>query len=244
MTVKLNKTNCTNEKWLGRAQCEKCHIRYMMLFSDLPETAFNHLLHPINHFLFPAGSTLLSAGNNAKAIYSIRHGIVKLVHTAQDGTQRIVRLLGPGACIGLELLDGSSTYHYSAVGLSKIDLCKIPIETIQQLETEHPSLSKQIRNLIQEQLDLADQWIIQLGSGPAKQRVAQLLIIMSENFSDKNSAFILLSREDMAAIIGIAFENISRLIAEFKRLTVLTKTDDGLYTCDLEALQDIVLTHK
>jgi CRP-like cAMP-binding protein len=58
-------------------------------------------------------------------------------------------------------------------------------------------------------------------------------------YADKSDAFILLNREDMAAMIGIAIETVSRMIAEFKRQKILNKTKNNLYTCDVAALQKI-----
>lgn len=239
MTTRANNTNCTNTEWTGRAHCGKCHIRKLMLFSGLPDTAFQDSLQPINHFLHPAGSVIYDVTSNHKFIYSIRRGMVKLVHITQDGRKRIVRLLGPGAAIGLELLDGANSYHHSAVAVNQVDLCKIPLPTVRLLECKHPKLCKKVRNQLQDQLNLTDQWIIALGAGTAKQRVAQLLLFMNESFADKHGAFMLISREDMSAVIGIAQETVSRMIAEFKRKKVLYKNSENLYLCDINALQKI-----
>ncbi len=239
MTTISNQSNCTNAEWMGRAHCGKCHIRKLMLFSGLAETAFDDTLQPINHFLHPPGSVIYDVTTHHKFIYSIRRGMVKLVHISQDGTKRIVRLLGPGAAIGLELLDGADSYHHAAVAMSQVDLCKIPIAAVKQLENKHPELCDKVRDQLQNQLDLADQWIIALGAGTAKQRVAQLLLFMNKSFADKEGAFVLISREDMAAIIGIALETVSRMIAEFKRQKIIYKTAHSLYMCNVDALQQI-----
>ena len=238
----LNETEvafCTNAEWKGRAHCEKCHIRQLMLFSELPESAFEKMLQPIDHFLYPPGSVLYEANTHKKFIYSIRRGMVKLEHVAHDGHNRIVRLLGAGAAIGLELLDGADGYHHTAIAVNQVDLCKIPLSTVKQLEDNHPKLCKHVGQQLQEQLDLADQWIVALGTGTARQRVAQLILVMDEFFANENDAFILLNREDMAAMIGIAVETVSRMIAEFKRQKILKRLKDNLYTCNVAALQEI-----
>jgi CRP-like cAMP-binding protein len=169
--------------------------------------------------------------------------MVKLVHIAQDGSYRILRLLGPGTAIGLELLDGTDGYHHTAIAINQVDLCRIPVSTVRQLKHEHPILCEQIVQQLQDQLNLADQWIVALGAGTARQRVAHLLLILDEFFADENGAFILLNREDMAAIIGIAVETVSRVIAKFKRKKILYKTKDKLYMCNVSALQKLTLQH-
>ena len=241
MNKELEATVCTNVEWVGRAHCDKCHVRHLMLFSELPDSAFDQLLQPIDHFLYASGSSIYEAGIRKNFVYSIRRGLVKLVHIAEDGTYRIVRLLGPGAVIGLEMLDGADGYHHAAIAVNQVDLCKIPIPTIRQLESKYPTLYQQESEQLQEQLDLADQWIVALSAGTAKQRVAQLLLVLDKFFADKNNEFIMLSGEDMAAMIGISVETVSRTIAEFKRQKILYKVKDRRYTCNVSALQDLRL---
>jgi CRP/FNR family transcriptional regulator len=239
MGNELGQTFCTNTEWIGRAHCDKCQIRQLMLFSELPDSAFHQLLKPIDHFLYPTGAVLYESGTNKDSIYSIRRGMVKLVHTARDGSNRIVRLLGKGTAIGLELLDGAESYHHTAIALNKLDICKIPVSTVRRLEENHPLLCKHVSEQLQNQLDIADQWIVALGTGSARQRVAQLLLVLKQFFSEDNGAFILLNREDMAAITGIAVETVSRMIAEFKRQKILYRYRDNYYMCNAAALQEI-----
>ena len=75
----------------------------------------------------------------------------------------------------------------------------------------------------------------------ARQRVAQLVLILEKFFSDEEGAFMLLSREDMAAMTGIAVETVSRMIAEFKRQKILYRHRDNLYMCNVSALQQYTL---
>ena len=89
---------CTDITWLGRAHCGKCHIRHLMLFSELPETAFDSLLQPVDHFLYPPGATLYSADTQKKHIYSIRRGMVKLVHVSRGWHAAYRAPARPGCC--------------------------------------------------------------------------------------------------------------------------------------------------
>ena len=243
MNTAIENTLCTNTEWIGRSHCNQCHIRRLMLFSELPDSAFEHLLQPIDHFLHSPGSVIYQAATHKKFVYSIRRGMVKLVHDSKDGTNRIVRLLGPGSAIGLELLDGADAYHHAAVAVTKVDLCRIPVSTIRQLEDEYPVLCEHVGKLLQKQLDLADKWIVTLGGGTARQRVAHLLLILHEFFANEDGTFILLNREDMAAMIGIVVETVSRVIADFKRQKIIYKTKDKLYRCNVAALQKLSQQH-
>ena len=230
---------CTDITWQGRADCQRCNIRHLMLFSGLPEHAFNDVLGPIENFCLPQGSVLFEEGLCDKGIFSIRSGIIKLLSLKADGAPRIVRLLGHGGVIGLELLDAGECYRHTAVALTPVDVCQIPLETMLQLDASHPQLCQEVRAQLQEDLDRADQWIVTLGSGPARKRIAWLLLLMVEYSSNPDQGIELPGREDMAAIIGTAIETASRIIAELKRCGILRKTGTHRYRCDVAALEAI-----
>lgn len=233
---------CTDATWLGRADCSHCSIRHLMLFSGLPSTAFDEHLAPVEHFIFPATSTLFTEGRNESAIYSIRRGIVKLLSLTSDGNQRIVRLLGPGMAIGLELLKPGSHYQHTAVAVTELDTCRIPVATIDQLEAQFPVICTQIRERLQDQLNRADDWIVELGTGTARKRIAHLMLMMMEFANEPGGEIPQLSGADIAAIIGASPETVSRIIADMKRNSILEKTGNGLYRGNTPALESILDT--
>ena len=210
-----------------------------MLCSDLSCSSIDEVLQHTNHYQYSPGALIYGGGSHHKFIYFIRLGMVKLESITHNGENRIVRLLGPGNSIGLELLDDVDFYNHNAVAVDRVDLCTVPIVKVKHLETCNLHLSRRIRGMLQSQLNLADQWIIALGTGTAKQRVAQLILILHQNFTDNNGAFVLLHRDDMAAMISITTETISRTIATFKRNNILFKTDDNLYKCDVSKIEEI-----
>ena len=163
---------CTDAEWVGRADCRHCNIRHLMLFSGLPDEAFDRLLQPIENCIFQAGSALFEEGRDDHAVFSIRSGMIKMMSLTADGGQRIVRLLGGGAAIGLELLESGNRYRHSAIAVNDVDACRIPLATMLSLEAEYPQLCQQVRKRLQEHLDRADQWIVTLGTGPARKRVS------------------------------------------------------------------------
>lgn len=231
--------NCIDAEWVGRADCIHCAVRRLMLFSELPENAFEHLLSPIDNYRHRKGSILCVEGSNDGAVFTIRSGLVKLLNDKPDGVQRIVRLLGRGSVLGLELLDGSTGYRHSAIAVTDIDICRIPVDTLVQLEKRYSDICHQIRLQLQDNLDHADQWIIALNTGPAKNRVAHLLLMLHEFSTHANGDIEILGRDDMAAIIGSTPETVSRIIADLKRRNIVSKIENNQHRLDTNALQAI-----
>jgi len=237
MGRKPERSYCTDASWQGRADCTHCHIRHLMIFSGLPESAFDDILSPIDNDCYPGGTVFFEEGKCDRGIFSIRSGIIKMQSLTSDGNQHIVRLLGAGSAIGLELLETEKCYRHTAIALTSVDACHIPLETMQQLDTTHPQLCRQVRARLQEDLDRTDRWVIILSSGAARMRVAHLLLLILEYSNIPNHIIELPGLRDVAAIIGTSVETASRIIADLKRHSILLKTGPHHFQCDVAALE-------
>ncbi|MDF1628368.1 MAG: Crp/Fnr family transcriptional regulator [Alcanivoracaceae bacterium] len=232
---------CVDHEWLGRADCTHCAVRGVMLFSRLPPESFDQLLQPIDNERHHAGSVLYKEGCVGKEIFSIRSGLVKLIRLGLDGSERVVRLLGKGAVVGLELLDQGEVYKHTAVTLQTVDLCRIPKVTLFDLERHHPELCVTVRQKLQYHVDRADHWIEHLNTGKARSRIAELLLLLAEIGADSNGDIELVSRDDMASIAGITKETASRIIAEFKRHRLLYRVAaNNTHRIQAEMLRELI----
>lgn len=224
------------EAWQGHADCEQCSLRHSVLFANLNEQDFKRLHEPIHQYAYPPGSSLYIEGEAGSTLYTIRKGLVKLVQYLPDGNFRIVRLVQASDVIGLEtLLD--QPYQHDAIALHETEVCQISTDAVNQLARENPSLHRELLKRWQQALGDADAWLTQLSTGTARQRVARLLQRLARK--QNNQSFQLFSREDMGAMLGITTETASRVIAEFKRQSLLMEHDTGSFLCDMENLQRI-----
>lgn len=200
----------------------------MMMFSGLQDSDFDHLLEPIDNLRYTAKTLFYNQGDLGYTVYSIRHGLAKLVQTLPDGSQRIVRLLGPGALIGLEaLLD--EPYRHTASTLNEVDVCRITTATLKQLETEKPWLNEKVMSHWEQHLQYADRWISELSSGSVRTRTLRLLRLLLELIGDDNDTLRFFGYEDMASMIGTSRETFSRTVGELKNEGII------LNTCDSQA---------
>lgn len=198
----------------------------MMLFSGLEESDFDLLLEPIDNLRYPVKCDFYAQGEQGETVYSIRRGLVKLTQTLPDGTQRIVRLLGPGALVGLEsLLD--EPYRHSVSALQEVEVCRISTATLQQLEQEKLWLSQKLMQHWERHLEYADRWISELSSGSARARTLRLLALLLEMIGDEEGRLQLFGYEDMAAIIGATRETFSRMVGELRDEGVIQATEDS-----------------
>lgn len=225
----------TTQAWQGEADCVTCSIRDSVLFAGLSDEDFYHIHQPIDQFAASEGCTLYHSKDKSRYLYTIRHGLVKLVNFLPDGNQRIVRLAHPTDIIGLEAMVNEH-YMHDAVVLQDAEFCRLPIDLIKQLARENPRLYQELMTRWQDALNKANNWLIELSTGTARQRIARLLLMIGESADVKCD---LLSREDMASMLGLTMETVSRNIADFKRKELIIRKSDGYYDCNLDELKDV-----
>lgn len=222
--------------WGAGLKCERCAIRELVLFADLDKSDFELIHHPINEFELDVGETLYRQGDCSEAIYTLRSGLLKLVSYLADGSFRIIRIIKSGDVVGLEALD-NECYSHRAIVLEKASFCRIPVAQIEKINMHSHHLSKQLTARWRHVIADADVWLSRFSSGFAKQRVAYLLLYLS----DGNAAAecYLPTREDIGAILGVTTETSSRVIADFKRKGVITLLSPYTVSVDKERLVEL-----
>ena len=126
-----------------------------------------------------------------------------------------MRLAKTSDVIGLEsLLD--QTYEHEAIAMQNTEICCLPVDTVNQLSNENPTLHKELLLRWQRALSEADTWLTELSTGSARNRVARLILQLSDETGEQPECR-LFAREDLGSMLGITTETASRTIAEFKR---------------------------
>ena len=241
MNHKIHNTCQDKPTWLGRSDCRSCKIFKEVLFSDLSkkelETIIQGIYEPIDEFNYAEGAVIYEEGYEDNAIYTIRDGLVKLVRHQSDGERRIIRLMKTADTIGLERLLGRP-YGHTAIALQPVTACRIPIGVLRQLGEEKPRFYRKLMERWANALFQADDYIMMLLSGTVKQRVVQLIGWLADIDHAHRSRVVMLNGRDIAAILDITPESVSRILAELKRQKILRPRTDGYYEYDAKALKE------
>lgn len=225
------------EAWTGQADCKQCALRESVLFAGLQEADFEKIHQPINQFVLQPGQSLYHAGDTGDRMFTIRSGLIKLVQYLPDGSQRIVRLVRTADVTGLEALLGHA-YEHDAIVMQPTEVCCLPVSTVQALGQQNPGLHVELLNRWQRALREADAWLTELSTGPARERIARLLLRLVRDQDPPQCT--LFGREDLGAMLGITTETASRTIAEFKRQGLLTELSSNRFRVDTARLQALL----
>lgn len=212
----------TASTWKGTADCRLCPKRAQGVFAELTDHELDLIHAPIDCLQFPASHTLFSEGQATQGVFSIKHGLVKLVRLTGDGRQRIVRVLRDGDVLGLEALT-ATRYDASAVAMSEVAVCRIPLSVVRTLDNRVPRLHRALLEKWRQALKDADDWLADLNFGSARQRVSHFVLKMRQPQSTEQVT--LFSREDMGAMLDLKLETVSREISALVREGVIEPLD-------------------
>lgn len=190
---------------------------------------------------YPPGSTLYNEGAEIEALYVIRRGMIKLLRYVGDGSARIVRLHNRASIIGLNGLLGE-THDHTAIAVDEVQVYQLPMVLLMSLRDDDPAAYSCLIEQWGRYLNSADTWISEFSSGPIRSRVARFLRFLVDFDSDTGTEELtLLTGVEMAEVLGVTPESVSRVIADFKRSDILKQLEGAgqmeRYRCNLEALE-------
>lgn len=200
-------------QWANARSCAGCPVRFSGLFAGLTDEDFDLLHEPIHEVELVAGDALYHQGDDASFVVTVREGLVKNVVLQPNGDERIVRMVRPGGASGLEALRGGD-YAHTAVAMSKVSACFLPASAVNALAQETPRMHESLMGKWHDALQDADFWMSALHTGTARQRVSRFLLALSDA---QGRVSILPKRADMASVLGLTTETVSRVVADFRR---------------------------
>jgi CRP/FNR family transcriptional regulator, cyclic AMP receptor protein len=205
-------------------------------WSGLPNEIASELFANATYHRLEAGDTLFQAGDTGDGCYRLDTGLLKVSLMSPQVRERIVAILTPGAVVGdLAVIDGLPR-SASVVALANCELRFLSGVAFEQLAREHPEIHQYLVKLLAARLRQADDTIAALAFLPLKARVAHALLSLAENLGEQSeSGGILIPRiinqGDIAAMAGVARENASRILSEWERQKLVTKSS-GSYRID------------
>ena len=184
------------------------------------------------------GEHLFRHNDDASYMFALSSGLIKLTQLRADGDHRIVRLVRPGDLVGLRSLLGQS-HKYDAVAMVPSVACRIPVTDLRSACNRLPTLRDEIFSRWQHAVDETSNWLVNLSSGSARSRLANLMLSLTQQGTSR--ICYVPTRQDMASMLGVKTETVSRLYSEFQKSGYIEKKGSRTVVIDAEALQAVAL---
>ncbi|WP_340264831.1 Crp/Fnr family transcriptional regulator [Sphingobium mellinum] len=204
----------------GAGYCARCVVRDQAICAGLGGEERGALNRIGRRVTLQPGQTVMWEGDSSTLVANVVNGTLKLSTATSDGREQIVGVVYAADFIGRPF--GARTPH-SVTALTDAQLCLYPRGAFDAFAREHPQLQHRLLQRTLDDLDRTRAWMLLLGRKSAREKVATLLLDMERRVrSDADGVIDLpLSRQQIADILGLTIETVSRQISELKRLKVI-----------------------
>jgi CRP/FNR family cyclic AMP-dependent transcriptional regulator len=198
------------------------------LFSVFPESLAVKLFANAKTVKLAADEVLFIAGDPGDGCYRVEHGLLKVSMIAPSGAERILAIVGSGGIVGeLSTIDGLPR-SASVAAVRESELTFVSRATFQAFADANPQVYMHLVSLLAARLRDTDAVVAAGSFLPLKGRVARALLDLAEAFGqDVGKGRILIrqkvSQSDVAAMAGIARENVSRILNDWIRDKLVTR---------------------
>lgn len=204
--------------------CISCQHRYCAkkvgLFESFDTENFEKVIAMIKRLHIPKGELIFREGELSDRLYIVNGGSFKVYRYTPEGKEQILYLLSEGDYFGDLSLLKSVPLEFSAIALEDTHLCTLQKTDFDQLLLAHPSLYGKILEHAYERINTLETMVATLTSKDIDTRVATLLLNLADQFGIKKRDFIeiplKLTREEMANLIGLTRETVSRKLSQFQ----------------------------
>src|SRR6266513_3935861 len=194
--------------------------RLESLLAALPPELSQSLFTNARPLSLNADQTLFMVGDEGDGCYRVEEGLLKASIAAPAGGERILAVLGPGSVVGeLSMIDGGPrSASVTAIRDSKLSF--VGRTAFEAFGESRPDLYRHIATLLAQRLRDTDEALVATNFLSVKARVARALLSLADAFGrDIDQGRILIrqkvSQSDLAAMAGIARENVSRVLNDW-----------------------------
>jgi len=179
--------------------------------------------------------------NPVMGLYFIYDGVAKIFSTGINNKTQVVRLTKKGGIIGHRGF-GSEKYPIGATTLTECTICFIDNKTIYDAFMENPKLTFTLMMYYSKELRNSEAKIKNLAQMNVYEKVVDALVYVNNIFNkETDNPTFNISRKDLADLIGINTEQLSRTISELKKDRVISLNQNQFTLTDKEKITQLLL---
>ncbi len=226
--------------------CAACANRRPGWFCSLGSAVLADLELATSTIALPAQASLFTQGDDARCLYLICSGYLKLTAGRAEDRHMIVRVAGPGSMLGLYAVLSHGVYEVTAESLTPAQLRPVERERFMNFLRSHKEAQlRAVQCICQEyRFALQDACRIALAETVAA-RLARLLIELAHQIGEhtENGEYrfpLLLTHEELASMTCTTRETVTRTLGQFRKEGWITIEDSMVTLHDTNHLQSLI----
>jgi CRP-like cAMP-binding protein len=191
---------------------------------------------------FEVGDVLFKEGDPCSGVHFVKSGLIGLRKSALDGYSTLLKILRAGDSLGIRSLTAEESHRATAKVLKRSLVCFIDAANIRSVIQQNLTLGNNLLKHTAVELGEADERYHEMATRNLRSRLAHLLMLLKDDDVHVGKTGILrfelpVSRTDMAAMLGVRRESVSRTIHEFEQEGLAHFTDRNVEIPDQNCLQ-------
>ena len=191
---------------------------------------------------FPPSATLFLQGNQPREVFYIERGLVKLIRLNEDGQEFVIGLQSQGSLLGAASVIVKEPYPFSAITVSGCFLNRIPADLFFRLAKTDEQFCWYLHEVHSLEVHRQASQLTALRYLSARQRFERLLLqfLSSMKTHEKQTSMKIrlpLKHWEIAQLIGIRPEHLSRILQQIKQEGVLHEENGYMIVSDVRRLR-------
>jgi len=182
--------------------------------------------------LFKKDQIIYYDGDKGNGLYLILKGRVKTVKLANDGRELMTAIHSAEEYLGVNAMLSNEAYTDTATTLEDSQLCLIPKDQLDNLLNLFPDIAREFIKLLSNHIRDREEQLLQLAYNSVRKRMADTLVRLHK----QQGGVFKISREDLAAMAGVATETVSRTLTDFKDENLIDKKGSQITVLSPERL--------
>ena len=222
-------------------RCENCIVRKFNALRAMSKEELKAVSDSKISRKIKKGEVIFEEGEKLNGVYCVRGGVSKLAKLSPNGKDQIVKLASKGEVLGQRSVVAEENSNLSATAVSDMEMCFIPKEAIVSTLHKNPDFTYEVLRHMAHDLREADDVIVNMSQKTVKERIAEALLYMMNNFGEDQDGYLalVLSREDIANVVGTATESCIRILSEFKKQGLIKTSGKRMAILEARKLQDL-----
>jgi len=189
------------------------------------------------------GETLFAEGKEAVHIAFVKSGVLKVQLNGKKNRPLILRLAKEGDVLGHRTGIQATVYPETVVAIEQSQICLLPVSRFIRMMETCADFRKEIIQAYLHDLLYTEKKAIELVHQSVKEKLAGILLYIAEVYKyhrQPNGIHIHLSRQEMADLSGTTKEQVSKILADFKKEKWINFRAKHFKFIDIEKLKKLV----
>lgn len=184
---------------------------------------------------FKKNQVIYYDGDKGNGLYLVISGRIKTMKLAEDGRELMTGMYTGDEYLGINAMLSNEPYADTATALEDSTLCLIPKDQLEQLLNQYPEVGREFIKLLANNIRDREQQLMQLAYHSVRKRMAQAMMRLYNHQNHPEDGFKI-TREDLAAMAGMATETVSRTLSDFKDEGLIEKNGSTITILNTEKL--------